>query len=336
MTDVDAGDGGGLWSAAKRFVKSAINATLPDVTIVAFKLPTGPRAEDYCLIFDLDETFEALHKSKTLLIRPKFHVWSGNENGLDSDIFGQQLWVNFVHQYEEERDASFQVRFTEMEVLEEEIAAVEKSHNRVVEERTNISICATTWLVGISNVLAVVGIVAALFTLGTSLVLLPVAGVGLWWAKRRINKMERLGKEEKDLEKRRRSLQKEYQQIERALHAEMTRLEEVFGLTEGGFQNAAADFTVQAHHQIVELTRVFRRLEVERPTEHSVTEQKAVQQDHVEQPDIIPYLQTDFYLRWLPERSRSRVQSWIDGTPVDRPTTSYFAKLRSLVMRDFE
>ena len=114
-----------------------------------------------------------------------------------------------------------------------------------VEERTNISICATLWMVGLSIALSVVAIVTSPFTLGAGLVLLPVTVVGLWWAKRRVNKIERLMKEESELEARRKVLQRQYGGIEKELHSEMNRLDKAFNLTEGRFRNAATEFYVR-------------------------------------------------------------------------------------------
>jgi len=320
--DKKSADSGFLRSALRTVREAVADAVLTDATVVAFKLPTGPRREDYCLVFDLNEIFEVLHRNT--LVRPKFQVWAADTTVTDSELLGQQLWVSFVHQYEEERDASFQGRFSEMEVLEEEIAGVEKNHSRVVEERINISICATLWLVGLSIALSVVALVTIPFTLGAGLVLLPVTGVGLWWAKRRINKIERLTKEESELEVRRKALQRQYSDIEKELHSEMNRLEKAFSLTEGRFRNASAEFTVQQHREIVKLAGVINE------ADGSQRNPDAIVEEGQEVPEIWPYLQTDFYLRWLPERLRRPVRTWVDDKLKENPSSSYQATLRSL------
>ena len=320
--------GAATTGAAKAVRDAVADVAFTDVNVVAFKLPTGPRQEDYCLVFDLDEIFEVLHR-KTL-VHPTFQVWAADGNLADPELLRQQLWVNFVHQYEEERDASFQGRFSEMEVLEEEIAAVEENHNRVVEERTNISICATVWLVGLSIVLSVVAIVTIPFTLGTGLVLLPVTGVGLWWAKRRVNKIERLMKEESELEARRKALQRQYAGIEKELHSEMNTLERAFSLTEGRFRNASAEFIVQPHREIIELAGVIYE------ADGSQRNPYAIVKEGQEAPEIYPYLQTDFYLRWLPERLHMPIRSWVDDKLKDKPSSSYQATVRSLKFLESE
>ncbi len=309
----------GAARAARDAVADAVNT---DITIAAFKFPTGPREEDYCLVFDLDEVFEVLHRRNR--VRPTFQVWAAAEQIPDPDLLGHQLWINFVHQYEEERDASLQGRFSEMEVLEKEIADVEENHNRVVEERTNISICATLWLVGLSIALFVVAIVTIPFTLGAGLVLLPVTVVGLWWAKRRVNKIERLMKEEGELEARRKVLQRQYGDIEKELHSEMNRLDKAFNLTEGRFRNAATEFYVRPHQQIVDSARVIHLAEGSPRNPYPAADEDDAA------PDIHPFVQTDFYVRWVPEQLQAPIQAWVDSALKDKPSSSYQAELRSL------
>ena len=315
---------GAATGSAMTAVRGAVaDAASTNITVVAFRFPTGPRKEDYCLVFDLDEVFGVLHKK--MLVRPTFQVWAADEQIPDPDLLGRQLWINFMHQYEEERDASFQGRFSEMEVVEKEIADVEENHNRVVEERTNISICATLWMVGLSIALSVVAIVTSPFTLGAGLVLLPVTVVGLWWAKRRVNKIERLMKEESELEARRKVLQRQYGGIEKELHSEMNRLDKAFNLTEGRFRNAATEFYVRPHQQIVDLAGVIHLAEGSPRNPYPA----AAEDDAA--PDIHPFVQTDFYVRWAPEQLQAPIHAWVDSALKDKPSSSYQAELRSLV-----
>ena len=314
--------GSALTGAARSAGRAVADAAAPRAKIVAFKLPTSPGQNDYCFVFDLDEVFDLLHRRLTL--RPQFEVWTADGIVTDTDHLGRELWVNFVHQYEEERDAAFDARFSEMEELEKEITTIDDRHSKVTEERKNLSILVTLGMSLAALVFAFLSIPLIIFVFGSGFVLLILAAILGWWARRRGKRWLRLLEEQEELEKQRKGLQRQYSNTERQLHSEMKRLETAFNLTHGRYQNGSFEITARRHPQIVALARDIFNL-----AQPSVAPDSKLEEE-LTAPDVYPFLQTDFYLRWVPESLHARLQEWIDQEVDRQAIHRYQSTVRSL------
>ena len=74
-----------------------VETVLPECTVPAFLLPTGPGTEDYLLMFDLGEMLTNLRSG--VLARPKIELWAARADGYDTDRLAQELAVAFVEQF---------------------------------------------------------------------------------------------------------------------------------------------------------------------------------------------------------------------------------------------
>ena len=311
---------GSAVAGAARAIGHAVTGT--PVTIVALQLPTTPGRSDYCFVFDLDEVFDKLHRSVSL--RPRFEVWTADGVVSDRDHLGRELWVNFVHQYEEERDAAFDARFSDMETLETEIDALEERHTKVTREREGLSVCATWVLSMLGLIFVLMSIPLVLFSPAAGIPLLITGALLAWWASRRARKWKRLLEEEKELEKQRKDVQRRYNKIEEQLHSEMKRVESAFNLTNGRYQNGSFDIAVMRHPQIAALGRDIFSLEEMPPEPESKIEEELTA------PDIYPYLRTDFYKRWVPDDLEPRIDAWTTKDTSEQAVRRYHSDIRSL------
>ena len=61
------------------FNDKLLDKVFPECPVPAFMLPTGPSADDYRLLFRLDEMLENLESG--ILVRPKIQVWAARKLG---------------------------------------------------------------------------------------------------------------------------------------------------------------------------------------------------------------------------------------------------------------
>ena len=104
--DVQDAAGKTLESAAEQskvaFNDKLLDKVFPECPVPAFMLPTGPSADDYRLLFRLDEMLENLESG--ILVRPKIQVWAARKSGFDLQRFGEELKVSFLSQFNDARD----------------------------------------------------------------------------------------------------------------------------------------------------------------------------------------------------------------------------------------
>ena len=83
-----------------------------EVVVPAFLLPTGPRVDDYALVFDLNEVFARLETG--VLVRPSIEIWAADDGMRDYDLLAEQLKNSFVFQYEDTQQRVVASRETEL------------------------------------------------------------------------------------------------------------------------------------------------------------------------------------------------------------------------------
>ncbi len=92
-----AGAAANALDALQSAYSSGVNTVFPDCPVPAFMLPTGPGADDYLLVFDLDEFMESLQAG--VLKRPSIDLWAATADGHDVRHLAQELAARFTDEF---------------------------------------------------------------------------------------------------------------------------------------------------------------------------------------------------------------------------------------------
>ena len=79
--------------------KVAFSKIFPECPVPAFMLPTGPYAEDYVFVFQIEEMLANLQSG--VFVRPKIEIWAARDSGYNLDHFIEELEQDFVRQFNE-------------------------------------------------------------------------------------------------------------------------------------------------------------------------------------------------------------------------------------------
>ena len=82
-------------------LQSAYNKSMatvfPECPVPAFMLPTGPYADDFVLVFDLEEFLGNLQTG--IFVRPKIELWTAKEDGHNVAHLAQEISTRFAEEF---------------------------------------------------------------------------------------------------------------------------------------------------------------------------------------------------------------------------------------------
>ena len=264
-----------------------------DVVVPVFLLPTGSRVDDYALVFDLREVFARLEAG--VLVRPSIEIWAADDAQRDSDLLAEQLKTSFVFQYEDTRErvvANHKVQLEGMDARLDDISRELEIEGR----KTRKSLAG--W--------------ALLLVLGDPLVLLA-----LWMG--RTPRLNVLG-----LMKQKDELQRDKRRVEKELESELKRLEGQFRRNGTEFRRAVQQIKIRPHPHIAELARVINDIEgIKNP---AVAATPMVE----DALNILPYVRSKYYGKWVPERLKEPIANWVESTSIELAGADAHSDLGSL------
>ena len=230
-------------------------------------LPTGPDAEDYVIVFDLDDVIENLLSG--IFVRPKLEVWAGRTTGFDLNRLGQKLTNDFVRQFNDVRE--IQIRVGEDAI--NDLQAGKNLASQELGQTATSSVLRTT---------AGVGLVSAGF------IFWPLLPLGLVFIALGIGSVSQLVGLIPDYL----SASGEKRRTQRRLDRDLKKLEAQFDSKNATFQRAVRSIEVKVHPRIETLTSLICDIErVAFPPASSTP---------VNVPDVGPYLHHDMYLKQFP------------------------------------
>ena len=244
-----------------------LDTVFPECPVTAFMLPTGPDAEDYVMVFDLDDVIENLISG--IFVRPKLEVWAGRTTGFDLDRLGQTLKNDFVRQFNDVRE--IQIRVGEAAI--NDLEAGKNLASQELGQTATSSVLRTT---------AGVGLVSAGF------IFWPLLPLGLVFIALGIGSVSQLVGLIPDYL----SASAEKRRTQRRLDRDLKKLEAQFDSKNATFQRAVRSIEVKVHPRIETLTSLICDIErVASPPASSTP---------VDVPDVGPYLHHDMYLKQFP------------------------------------
>ena len=245
-----------------------------------FLLPTGSRVDDYALVFDLREVFARLEAG--VLVRPSIEIWAADDGMRDYDLLAEQLKNSFVFQYEDTQQrvvASRETELVDIDTRLDELSTELDTEGR----KTRKSLAG--W--------------ALLLVLGDPLVLLA-----LWMG--RTPRLNVLG-----LMKQKDELQRDKRRVEKELESELKRLEGQFRRNGTEFRRAVQQIKIRPHPHIAELARVINDIEgIKNP---AVAATPMVE----DALNILPYVRSKYYGKWVPERLKEPIANWVESTSIE-------------------
>ena len=251
-----------------------------EVVVPAFLLPTGPRVDDYALVFDLNEVFARLETG--VLVRPSIEIWAADDGMRDYDLLAEQLKNSFVFQYEDTQQRVVASRETELVDIDTRLDELSTELDRE-GRKTRKSLAG--W--------------ALLLVLGDPLVLLA-----LWMG--RTPRLNVLG-----LMKQKDELQRDKRRVEKELESELKRLEGQFRRNGTEFRRAVQQIKIRPHPHIAELARVINVIEgIKNP---AVAATPMVE----DALNILPYVRSKYYGKWVPERLKEPIANWVESTSIE-------------------
>ena len=293
---VGTATGGALESATdavQRGTAAAVDKVFPEVALHTFMLPTGPRRDDFTLVFRFEEVFESLQAG--ILARPRIELWAADEGNYDLDQLGERLAYGFREQFEAERERLISETQPTLDAIGGELGQLE-AEMETEAKKTFKNLAG--W--------------ALLFSICPPLVLLR-----LWMGGRPRTKIFGLLGEHMSMSQNAKATEKE-------LRAETKRLERDFRTSSSGFTRAVSRIKIRPHPQVAELKGVIDAVERGK----TVNPEPAV--DDIDVPNFLPYLGSETYLRWLPERLHQAVAGWAAGKSIEITAANDTADLGSL------
>ncbi len=266
---LDATTSAASWTTEQ--LQSAYNqgqdTIFPECPVTAFMLPTGPGAEDYVIVFDLDEVLTNLKSG--IFVRPKLEVWAGRATGFDLDRLGQNLKNDFVRQFNDVRES--QVRDSEVATID-----LEAGKNHAARDIADRASGSVRWIRRGWRLTSIGFIVWPLLPLG--LIFLAI-GIGS------MSQLVSLIPEYLSPSGDNRKTQKELDQ-------DLKKLEAQFDSKNAAFQRAVRNIEVKVHPRIETLTSLI--CDVEGVAFSSASSAS------VNVPDVGVYLHHEMYLKQFP------------------------------------
>ena len=272
-------------SAAGKAVDAATSApgrvvkmVFPDCPVPAFMLPTGPYAEDYVFVFQIEEMLANLKSG--VFVRPKIEIWAARDSGYNLEHFVEELEQDFIRQFNETREELEKAREAQIE----KVALVEAhASEELKSELTGPTLnSAARW--------AAVGVASSLIPLlggPQAALLLPLLLLGIGLRPR--TKMISLLREYL-------SVRGERSQVQSELSNELERLESSMDSKNRELQKAVKRLEVKMHPRIQEIATLICQAE-------GVAFSPAVpEQDSDDIPDVEPYLRHPQYIERLPQK----------------------------------
>ena len=257
----------GTMEQLKAAYGKGLDTIFPECPVTAFMLPTGPDAENYVIVFDLDNVIENLLSG--IFVRPKLEVWAGRTTGFDLDHLGQKLKNDFVRQFNDVREIQIKVGDAAINELE----AGKNLASQELGQTATSSVLRTT---------AGVGLVSAGF------IFWPLLPLGLVFIALGIGSVSQLVGLIPDYL----SASAEKRRTQRRLDRDLKKLEAQFDSKNATFQRAVRSIEVKVHPRIETLTSLI--CDIERVTFPPAS------RTPVDVPDVGPYLHHDMYLKQFP------------------------------------
>ena len=256
--------------------KVAFSKIFPECPVPAFMLPTGPYAEDYVFVFQIEEMLDNLQSG--VFVRPKIEIWAARDSGYNLEHFIEELEQDFVRQFNETREELEKANEAQIE----KVAMVEAHASEELKaELTGPTLnSAARW--------AAAGVASSLIPLlggPQAALLLPLLLLGIGLRPR--TKMISLLREYL-------SVRGERSQSQSELSNELEKLESSMHSKNKTLQRAVKRLEVKVHPRIQEIARLI--CEAER------VEFSASEPESEDIPDVEPHLRHTAYLEQLPQK----------------------------------
>ncbi len=242
-------------------------------------LPTGPSAEDYAFVFNLEEMLDNLRSG--VFVRPKIEVWSARDSDYDAEHFIEELEQDFVRQFNEAREELEKAWGAQMKSAS---TAEAQASQKLKKELTGPTLTsAARWggaAVASSSLIAMLGGPQAVL-------LLPLLMLAIGLRPR--TKMISLLRDYV-------SLRGERSQVESDFSSELEELESSMDSKNKVLQRAVKRLEVKVHPQIQEIARLICEAE---GIEFSASEAES---EGI--PDVEPYLSHSMYRERLSQKYR--------------------------------
>ena len=260
-----ASGAGNTLDAVASAPRVAFSKIFPECPVPAFMLPTGPYAEDYVFVFQIEEMLDNLQSG--VFVRPKIEIWAARDSGYNLEHFIEELEQDFVRQFNEVQESltkAFQPHVQQLESKERHLS------NEIRREATGPTLrSAANW--------------TALTLLLTPAGALLLIGLGMR------PRLKLFGLLSDYLRTR-----GERDQFVEQFNSEIKKLNSEMDSKNKTLQRAVKRLEVKVHPRIQEIARLI--CEAER------VEFSASEPESEDIPDVEPYLRHTAYLEQLPQK----------------------------------